>query len=154
MWSKMQVMHFLKYTCMHSKKTPLPCVLKSKHIFKIKKAEAFLLHFSLLFFCSWVNHYVLIRVEYGSVCRALYKYYFFPLLLCIHSTCVGLQAPNLKEKLSQSQQTCCDSWGQNFAVLSAYACFLSENINQVKSTCSLAHVRQKMFSTCPMFCHL
>lgn len=26
---------------------------------------------------------------------------FFPLLLCIHSTCVGLQAPNLKEKLAK-----------------------------------------------------
>lgn len=39
--------------------------------------------------------------EYGSVCRALYKYYFFPLLLCIHPTCVGLQAPNLKGKLNK-----------------------------------------------------
>lgn len=79
---------------------------------------------------------------------------FFPLLLCIHSTCVGLQAPNLKEKVSQSQQMCFGSWGQNFALLSACACFLSENIHQVKSTCSLAHVQQKMCSTYPMFHHL
>lgn len=150
-------MQFLKYTCMHpgeKKKKNLPFLLKSKHIFKIRKVEEFLLHFLLLFFCSWINHYVLIRTEYGSVCRALCKYYFFPLLLCIHSTCVRLQAPNLKEKLCQNQQTCFDIakfWPQ---ILSTYACFLSENINQFKSTHSLAHVQQNMFSTWSMVYHL
>lgn len=67
----------------------------------MREAEEFLLHLLLLFFCSWINHYVLIRAEYGSVGRALCKYCFFPLLLCIHPTCIRLQAPNLKEKLSQ-----------------------------------------------------
>lgn len=28
--------------------------------------------------CSWINHYVLIRADYGSVCRTLCKYYFSP----------------------------------------------------------------------------
>lgn len=44
--------------------------------------------------------------QFAEVCANII---FFPLLLCIYSTYVGLQAPNLKEKVSQSQQMCCGS---------------------------------------------
>lgn len=50
-----------------------------------------------------------LELNMGQFAELCANIIFFPLFLCIHSTCVGLQAPNLKGKLSQSQQMCFDN---------------------------------------------